>query len=152
MAVYPEGRTDLPYERPVSGLGGAPTPRKPSAVIVESDPAVRAALEYLLVREGYAVEARDEAPQASERPVLVLASDEEGHGLHVFKLHGAVTGVPRDGGSEAPPEATGIRAFVPKPFGALDVLRVVRAVSGFDVRKKNRPKEIRSNDQHREVP
>lgn len=33
--------------------------------------------------------------------------------------------------------ADGIHAFVPKPFDASDVLRVIWAVSGFDSRKRS---------------
>jgi len=35
----------------------------------------------------------------------------------------------------------GIHAFLPKPFGVLDILRVVRAVGGFDARKQGPPRE-----------
>jgi len=37
----------------------------------------------------------------------------------------------------APSRATGVHAFLPEPTGAWDSVRVVRAVGGFDGRKKS---------------
>lgn len=130
--MYPQARSEQPTDgRPVPGLDGSRTPEKtkasgPRALVVEPHPAMRVALEYLLSREGYRVESSAEAPENTSGPALVFLSGSDGHGLHVFEADGAA-----DVSS-----ATGILAFVPKPFGAADVLRVARAVSGFDGRKK----------------
>lgn len=123
------------------------------AIIVELHPAVQAVLEHLLIREGYTVEAFGGASEAAPgqlpfptSPVLLLVGAESGDGLYIFRTRD-ISGVlaALDGGPE-PPEgdlpngfnlsAFGIHAFVPKPFGILDILRVVHAVGDFDERKK----------------
>lgn len=113
----------------------------PRAVISEPHPAVRAVLEHLLLREGYTVEVCGEDREAAPGPVLLLAGSEDGSGLYVFRTRDAAGILPRlSRGAETPGEpdlkALGIHAFLPKPFGAADVLRVVWAVGGFDERKK----------------
>lgn len=139
--MYPEGQPDLPAKRPLGGFEAPPTPERPRAVIFEPHPAVRVVLEYLLAREGYSVEARGEAPFAAPGPALMLVA--AGDGLYVFEsrdaaetLEGMESVVPSS--LETLRGVTGIQAFVPKPFGAGDVLRVVRAVKGFDGRKRPR--------------
>lgn len=123
------------------------------AILVEPHPAVQAVLEHLLIREGYTVEVFGEASEAAPEelpfptpPVLLLVGAESGDGLFVFRTRD-VAGVlaALDGGPE-PSEgalsngfnlsAFGIHAFLPKPFGILDILRVVHAVGDFDERKK----------------
>lgn len=60
-------------------------------MIVEPHPAVQAVLEHLLIREGYAVEARAETPGAAPgrmpglTPVLLRVGAEDGDGLYVFQ-------------------------------------------------------------------
>ena len=136
--MYPEGQPDLPAGRPCGGFEAC-QPSKGRAVIFESHPAVRVVLEYLLLREGYSVDSRGEAPFAVAGPALVLVGDEDG--LYVFvsgNALGTIEGLDPEP-SYSPgtfAEVIGIRAFVPKPFGAGDVLRVVRAVKGFDWRRK----------------
>jgi hypothetical protein len=70
----------------------------------------------------------------------MLVGDEGG--LYVFESRDAaetLNGPPLGAqSSEALSAVTGIRAFVPKPFGAEDVLRVVRIVRGFDGRRRPR--------------
>ena len=142
--MCPERQRDLPPERPVGGFErSSTTPGISRAVIVEPHPSVRAVLEYLLAREGYTVEARGEAPVAAPGPALLLVAAEDGSGLYVFESRNAaetLEGLPLD--VRTSPETlsgvTGIQVFVPKPFGAGDVLRVVRAVRGFDERKRMR--------------
>ncbi len=117
-------------------------------VIVESHPAVQAVLEHLLIREGYAVEACSEASEVApgRTPVLLLMGVEDGDGLYVFQTRevaGVLAALTKDaelsGGAGL--AAFGIHAFVPKPFGMVDILRVVRAVGDFDGRKKGPPRE-----------
>lgn len=129
------------------------------AIIVEPHPAVQAVLEHLLLREGYAVEAFGEPSKALPDPspgltlpILLLVGEESGDGLFVFRTRD-VAGVlaALNGGPEPPPEgappnvsnlsAFGIHAFVPKPFGIVDILRVVRAVGDFDERKQGSPRK-----------
>jgi hypothetical protein len=136
--VYPEGQPDLPARRPDGGFE-VRQPPKGRAVIFEPHPAVRVALEYLLSREGYSVDARGEGPFAVAGPALMLVAVEDG--LYVFVSQdaaGTIEGLsPRIlSPLETLSEITGIRAFVPKPFGAGDVLRVVRMVKGFDGRRR----------------
>jgi hypothetical protein len=145
--VYPEGQRDPPIERPAGGFDGSSTPESSRVVIVEPHPAVRVVLEYLLAREGYTVETPGEAPFAG--PALLLVAAEDGGGLHVFKTRNAaetLEGLSR--GAHPSPGSlsgiTGIQAFVPKPFGAGDVLRVVRAVSGFDGRRRAKDSSSRT--------
>jgi CheY-like chemotaxis protein len=143
------------------------TARRERAVVVESQPAVQAVLEHALLREGYAVETfRGTAEAASEQapeqglqqayvpisPVLVLVGAGSGEGLYVFRTRdvtGVMAALAGDAGLETPGvvgvgrlslPAFGIHAFVPKPFGITDVLRVVRAIGGFDERKKGPPR------------
>jgi hypothetical protein len=67
--------------------------------------------------------------------VLLLVGSEDG--LHVLEARD-VAGLPgEDLLHRLILRADGIHAFVPKPFGASDVLRVVWAVSGFDSRKRS---------------
>jgi hypothetical protein len=142
--VYPEGQRDLPAERPLGGFERPSTPKKtPRAVILEPHPAVRAVLEYLLTQEGYAVEARGEAPFAALGPALLLVATEDRGGLYVFESRDAaetLEGLSHDWRTfpEELSGVAGIRVFVPKPFGARDVVRVVRVVSGFDGRRRVR--------------
>ncbi len=110
-------------------------------MIYEPHPAVRAVLEHLLLREGYAVEVCGEGREAASGPALLLAGAEDGSGLYIFRTQDAAGALPRlSGGVDLPGvpglKAFGIHAFLPKPFGAADVLRVVCAVGGFDGRKK----------------
>jgi hypothetical protein len=113
-------------------------------VIFESHLAVRVVLEYLLLREGYSVDSRGEAPFAVAGPAHVLVGDEAG--LYVF-VSGNVVGTIKGLDPELSyspgtfAEVIGIRVFVPKPFGAGDVLRVVRAVRGFDGRRRPRSRK-----------
>lgn len=108
---------------------------------MEPHPAVRTVLEYLLGREGYRVEvfATEEPFVATPGPALLLVA--AGGGLCVFLSEDAaetLDGFVADDGN--PPGAlsgaTGIQAFLPKPFGAEDVLRVVRMVRGFEGRRR----------------
>jgi hypothetical protein len=69
--------------------------------------------------------------------MLVAAGD----GLYVFESRDAASTLEGLDPGAAPSletllGVTGIQAFVPKPFGAEDVLRVVRAVRGFDGRRR----------------
>jgi hypothetical protein len=137
--VYPEGQPDLPAGRPGGGFE-ARQPPKGRAVIFEPHPPVRVALEYLLLREGYSVDARGEGPFAVAGPALMLVGVEDG--LYVFvsqDVAGTIEGLNRGISSplETLSEVTGIRAFVPKPLGAADVLRVVWTVRGFDGRRRH---------------
>ena len=137
--MYPEGQTGLPAERPRGGFEGPPTPERPRAVIFEPHPAVRAVLEYLLARDGYSVESS--GALAREGPALMLVA--AGDGLYVFESRDAAETLealdPRVASSfETLCGVTGIQAFVPKPFGAGDVVRVVRVVRGFDARRRPR--------------
>lgn len=79
--MYPEGQPDLPARRPDGGFE-VRQPPKGRAVIFEPHPAVRVALEYLLSREGYSVDARGEGPFAVAGPALMLVAVEDG--LYVF--------------------------------------------------------------------
>ena len=129
-------------ERPVGvgsvrGFRGTPTrgPSRRRAVIVARSPILSVALEHLLVREGYEVG----APEAFSGPVMLLAGAPNG-GFHVFETRdpaGAVAEISNGELRGAPSRATGVHAFLPEPFGAWDVVRVVRAVGGFDGRKKS---------------
>ncbi len=139
--VHPRVREDVSLKRPTGGTKGPFLVGAPRAVIWEPHLAVRAALEYLLLREGYAVEVWGEDHEAAPGPALLLAGAEDGDGLYVFQTRDASGALPRLSGGVGLPggptsEAFGIHAFLPKPFGAADVLRVVWAVGGFDGRKK----------------
>lgn len=131
-------------ERPATGLEGLPTSKfsgtRRRAVILEDHPAIGAVLEHLLSREGYAVELLGEGSRAEPGAALLLAGDAEHSGLHVFEVRDAPEALKRIFAGEPLKdfalETGGIRAFVPVPFGSGDVLRVVRAVSGFDRRRR----------------
>lgn len=144
--MSPEGQRGLPRERPPWALEPLTTlePRDTSrALVVEPHPAVRAVLEYLLVREGYSVEAfaTEEPFVVAPGPALLLVAAQDGGGLYVFlsedaseTLDGFAAGTGRSLVDLS--GATGIQAFVPKPFGVEDVLRVVRMVGGFEGRRR----------------
>lgn len=142
--MCPEGQRGLPRERPSGALEPLSTlePRNTSrALVVEPHPAVRTVLEYLLGREGYAVEAfaAEEPLVAEPGPALLLVA--AGDGLCVFLSEDAAQTfdgfVAGGGGSPMTLSgATGIQAFLPKPFGVEDVLRVVRMVRGFEGRRR----------------
>jgi CheY-like chemotaxis protein len=116
-------------------------------VIVEWHPAVQAVLEHMLLQEGYTVKTYGEAAQvAPERaPVLLLVSAKEGDGLYVFRTHdvSGVLAMLSEGANLSGPtlSAFGIYAFLPKPFGIVDILRIVCAVGGFDGRKTGLPRK-----------
>lgn len=146
-----KAREDVLVNRPAGGAAVEPSRvGVPRAVIYEPHPAVRAVLEHLLLREGYAVEVCGEGREAAPGPVLLLAGSEDGSGLYVFRTRDAAGTLPRlSGGPDSPGvsglKAVGIHAFLPKPFGATDVLRVVWAVGGFDERKKSPTADRRSS-------
>lgn len=111
------------------------------AVIFESHPTVATVLEHLLRREGYAVELWTMTRPVAAGPALLLASAEDRGGLYVFEVHDVARTLQELSGgggglAQSLSLAEGIHAFLPEPFGAADVLRVVRAVSGFDGRRK----------------
>ncbi len=81
--------------RPAGGAVGSSLARMPRAVIYEPHPAVRAVLEHLLLREGYAVEVCGEGREAAPGPVLLLAGSEDGSGLYVFRTRDAAGILPR---------------------------------------------------------
>jgi FixJ family two-component response regulator len=146
--VCPEGQRGLPRGRPPGALERIPTPQHrdaPRALIVEPHPAVRTVLEYLLGREGFRVEAfaPEEASAGEPGPALLLVAAEDG--LYVFlsgnaaeTLEGVVAG--NGDVTGAFNGATGIRAFLPKPFGVRDVLQVVGMVGGFEGRRREHPR------------
>ncbi len=118
-------------------LAGHTAPDR-QAVVAEPCPRLRAAIEHALRGEGYRV-LDGSLSSDSEEPVILLAGD--GDGLHVLEARdvaGALMdlcgspGMLRGEGSPA----LGIHDFVPRPFGAADVLRVARAVGGFDPRRR----------------
>lgn len=114
--------------------GAAPTARR--VVVAEPCPRSRAAIEHALLREGYRVA---DPSEASGAPVLLFAGAADGlHVLEARDVTGAVTGlagVPGVMRGRRSP-ALGIHAFVPRPFGVADVLRVARAVDVFDRRRR----------------
>lgn len=114
------------------------------AVIVEPHSSVRAVLEYLLMKEGFSVEVWREVPPATVQPgpALVLLAAEKLGGLCIFEVQDvsdALIDLSQDAVllQESLGRAEGIWSYIPKPFGVGDVLRVVRAVSSFDARKKS---------------
>ena len=114
----------------------APTPPGRRALVAQTHPRLRVAIEHALLGEGY--ELVDGPWAASGAPVLLFAG--AGDGLHVLKardvaaaLEGLSGGPGALHGSSLAP---GIHAFVPRPFGVADVLRVARAVNGFDCRRR----------------
>ena len=141
--MCPEGQRGLAEGSPLGDLRPSPTAKaRARAVVREPHPAIRSVLEYLLSREGYAVEVVV-GTAAAPGPALALVSAGDGGGLYVFACGDAAEVVgPAPAGDplDAFPGASGIRAFLPKPFGAADVLRVVRAVDGFDGRRRERPR------------
>ena len=104
------------------------------AVVAEPHPRSRAAIEHALLGEGY----RLVDGETSKAPVLLFAG--AGDGLHVLEARDVtavlegISGGP--GALHGSPLAPGIHAFVPRPFGVADVLRVARAVDGFDCRRR----------------
>ncbi len=105
------------------------------AVVAESHPRLRVAIEHALLGEGY--ELVDGPPSASEAPVLLFAG--AGDGLHVLEARDvadALDGLSGGPGALHGALAPGIHAFVPRPFGVADVLRVARAIDGFDYRRR----------------
>ena len=108
------------------------------AVVAETHPRLRAAIEHALRGEGYRV-VDGELPCDSEEPVILFAGIEDG--LHVFEARDVAAALTDLCGSSGPRRGAGspslgIHAFVPKPFGAADVLRVARVVVGFDRRRR----------------
>jgi hypothetical protein len=108
------------------------------AVVAEECPRLRAAIEHALRGEGYRV-LDGEPAVGSKEPVVLLVG--AGDGLHVLEasdVAGALSDLCESSGSlrgEGSP-ALGIHAFVPRPYGAADVLRVARTVCGFDRRRR----------------
>ena len=104
------------------------------AVVAEPHPRSRAAIEHALLGEGYKLVDGG----TSEVSVLLFAG--AGDGLHVLEARDVaaalevLSGGP--GALHGSPLAPGIHAFVPRPFGVVDVLRVARAVDGFDCRRR----------------
>ena len=142
--------------RPGQGPGPHQVPAeilpRPRVVIVEPHPAVQAVLEeHLLIREGYAVETHVEvsvvapARKPGLTAVLFLVGVEDGESLYVFQMRdvaGALAALTEGVGlpGSVPLPVFGIHAYTSRPFGILVILRVVRAVSGFDGRKKGPPR------------
>ncbi len=147
--MYPEGQRGLPKGPPNGGPAKPPATKLAEAfraVIVEPHPSVRVVLEYLLVREGYAVEAGEEPFAVAPGRALLLVSATDGSGLYAFVSENApdaLAGFVSDNGRsfQTLPGVRGIEAFVPKPFGMEDVLRVVQVVDGFDGRRTHRGRD-----------
>ena len=163
----PAGSSPLKLGRATRSRTSPGTTWGERAIIVEPHPAVQAVLEHLLLREGYEVEAFGEASEAapgrtpeqgprrlttgSSPPVLLLVGAGSGDGLYVFRTRNVAGVLDTLAGDAEPSEEAvprvsnlsvfGIHAFVPKPFGISDILRVVRAVGDFDERKKGSPRE-----------
>ena len=95
-----------------------------------------------MVREGYLVEAGEnpgDYPTVEPGAALLLASLPTHDGLYVLEtrdLARTLESLARVGELELPAVATGMHAYLPRPFGVEDVLRAVRAVSGFDSRRR----------------
>ena len=100
-----------------------------------------------MAREGYLVEAREDTGGdglgSGPGPVLLLASPRMYDGLYVLEtrdLAETLRSLTGDGEPGLPAAAvaaaTGMYAYLPRPFGVEDVLRAVQAVSGFDGRRK----------------
>ena len=140
-----------PYAPRIVGRRPTPAPREPvlhehsarspepvfqgrRAVVVEPHVRSRTAIEHALLGEGYGLV----DGEFSGTPVLLFAGARDG--LHVLEARDVaavlegLSGGP--GGLHGPPLAPGIHAFVPRPFGIADVLRVARAVDGFDCRRR----------------
>ena len=106
------------------------------AMVAEPCPRSRAAIEHALVHEGYELV---DGEGASEAPVLLFAGS--GDGLHVLEARDVACALEDISEFPGPSRchgsvALGIHAFVPRPFGLADVLRVARAVEGFDFRRR----------------
>lgn len=114
----------------------AECPRR--VVIFETHPAIGAALEHLMLREGYVVELVEKRSAVTPGPALLLAGSGDYSGLYVVKARDVTATLYElfDGESmeNSKARSEGVSAFLPIPFGSEDVLRVVRAVSGFRVR------------------
>lgn len=162
--VYPDGWREAPAKRPTWALDRPATPeisRRPGvprdlyrAIIVEPNPAVGSVLEYLLAREGFLTEVHEEVRPAVESVQAGLADGRSGQesfllfvaagdGLYIARSRDAVAALEETSRATRTPfagqsGATDIRAFVPKPFGARDVLWAVRTVSGSDERGGDR--------------
>ena len=121
-----------------AGRAQDPSPTGRRVLVAEPYPRSKAAIEHALLGEGYRVVDED-VPGDYEAPVLLLAGD--GDGLHVLEARdvagalAGISGVPGSLRGDRSP-ALGIHAFVPRPFGVADVLRVARAVSGSDCRRR----------------
>lgn len=108
------------------------------AVVAEECPRLRAAIEHALRGEGYRVLDGEPAGSSKEPVVLLVGA---GDGLHVLEasdVAGALSELCDGSGplrGERSP-ALGIHAFVPRPYGAADVVRVARTVCGFDRRRR----------------
>ena len=95
-----------------------------------------------MVREGYLVETREKAgdyPRPGPGAALLLVSLRTDDGLYVLEtgdLAGTLDMLAQVGQQELSAAATGMHAYLPRPFGVEDVLRAVRAVSGFDGRRR----------------
>lgn len=105
-------------------------------MVAEPHPRSRAAIEHVLTREGYKLVRGEEA---YEEPVLLFAG--AGDGLHILEARDVAGALERLSEVSGPSRgetsfALGIHAFVPRPFGVADVLRVARAVEGFDCRRR----------------
>lgn len=144
--MRPEGQRGLPQRLP-NGAPDTPSTTKSGgtlrAVVVEPYLTVRVVLEYLLAREGYAVEAGEEPFSVAPGRALLLVSATDGSGLYAFvsenaadTLAGLISGTGRS--FQTLSGTRGIEAFLPKPFGMEDVLRVVQVVDGFDGRRTHR--------------
>lgn len=141
--MQPYGQRDPEKDRPgeiggriFSSPAGAKTLR---ALILEENPAIGAALEHLMLREGYLVELLREGEPAKPGPALLLAEARDRSGLYVFKVEEVSVALHELSGGELLEHSRnyteGIRAFIPIPFGSKDVLRVVRAVDEFGRRE-----------------
>jgi hypothetical protein len=127
-----------PARHAAAGRVNGPATQARQAVVAEACPRLRAAIEHALRGEGYRV-LDGEPVGGSEEPVVLLVG--AGDGLHVLEARdvaGALSDLCESSGplrGEGSP-ALGIHAFVPRPYGAADVLRVARAVCGFDRRRR----------------
>lgn len=140
---YPAGRPLSPDRHEpgghaATGYGAGSSIPSRRAVVAEPHPRLRVAIEHALISEGYRL-ACGESFGGSEEPVILFAGDVDG--LHVFEscdVAGALADL-YDGsgpvrGNRSP--ALGVHAFVPRPFGVADVLRVAQVVGGFDNRRR----------------
>ena len=119
-----------------TGRSAGPTTPVRQAVVAEPCPRLRAAIEHALRGEGYRLLEVENSGGMGET-VILLAGDRDGlHVLEARDVAGALMDLDESPGmlrgEESP--ALGIHAFVPRPFGAADILRVARTVGGFDPR------------------